>query len=761
MSLTYFTKFENGVEELWTSDGTVAGTHIVKAVGSARIFNLTTVGSQAYFDADDGIHGDELWKSDGTAAGTGLLDDIAPGPGRSLPGNLTNVNGTLFFTAADSPHGFELWKSDGTTTGTVLLKDINPGAFSSSPEFLTNIGGTLFFAADDGVHGVELWKSDGTAAGTIMVADIDPGAGASSPSLLTSVNGTLFFAATDGVHGIELWKTDGTAAGTVMVKDIAPGNEGSLLQDPANVNGTLFLAADDGTNGTELWKSDGTAAGTVMIKDIGPGGFASSPLDLTNVNGMAFFSANDIVHGRELWKSDGTAAGTVLVKDIRLGGANSNIENLINVNGTLFFTATDGAHGQELWKSDGTDAGTVMVADIVPGAGDSSPADLVNVNGVLEFYANDGTMEGLFRSDGTAAGTFEIARGVDAATPIGVADAPIVSVPPRVPVDFNADGKSDILWRNSNGTLADWTMNGGAISSSGFVTSNGTVAAPGASWSVAGISDFSGAGNADVLWRNTDGTLVEWTMSGPTIVSSGTLSMSGVAVKPDASWTVAGVGDFNGDTRNDILWRNSSGELVEWQMNGSAISDSGDIISGGVAARPDAFWSVAGIGDFDGDGRKDLLWRNASGEVVEWQMNGRTIAGSGDVTFSGLAARPDASWSVAGIGDFNHDGKSDLLWRNANGSLAMWLMNGTSIASSGTVTFNGAAVAPDPSWHVVEIGDFNGDSNGDILWRNNNGALAEWLMNGNTIGQSLTPNLNGTVVSLDASWNTQAKPAMG
>ncbi len=144
--------------------------------------------------ANDGTHGDELWKSDGTAAGTMMVKDIGPGSSGSDPQDLTNVNGTLYFDANDGRDGSELWKSDGTAAGTVMVKDIDPGSDSSVPQDLTNVNGTLYFAANDGAHGDELWKSDGTAAGTVMVKDIDPGATGSGPSFdLTNVNGTLYF----------------------------------------------------------------------------------------------------------------------------------------------------------------------------------------------------------------------------------------------------------------------------------------------------------------------------------------------------------------------------------------------------------------------------------------------------------------------------------------------------------------------------------------------------------------------------------------
>jgi ELWxxDGT repeat protein len=195
----------------------------------------------------------ELWKSNGTAAGTVLVKNIDPGGGSSYPSNLTNVSGTLFFAATDGTHGVELWKSNGTVAGTVLVKDIDPGSGNSNPSNLTNVNGTLFFAATDVTHGVELWKTNGTGAGTVMVKDIDPGSAGSAPSWLTSANGLLYFAANDGTHGTELWQSNGTAAGTVMVQDINPGSVGSYPSD-LTVSGTnLFFAANDGVHGVEPW----------------------------------------------------------------------------------------------------------------------------------------------------------------------------------------------------------------------------------------------------------------------------------------------------------------------------------------------------------------------------------------------------------------------------------------------------------------------------------------------------------------------------
>jgi hypothetical protein len=98
------------------------------------------------------------------------------------------------------------------------------------------------------------------------------------------------------------------------------------------------------------------------------------------------------------------------------------------------------------------------------------------------------------------------------------------------------------------------------------------------------------------------------------------------------------------------------------------------------------------------------------------------FAGSGD-------RKCPTNWSIAGTGDFNGDGKFDILWRDASGDVAIWLMNGTQIlqtAKIGNVLTN---------WFITETGDFNGDNKADILWRNTAGDLAMWLMNGTQVLQ--------------------------
>jgi hypothetical protein len=283
--------------------------------------------------------------------------------------------------------------------------------------------------------------------------------------------------------------------------------------------------------------------------------------------------------------------------------------------------------------------------------------------------------------------------------------------------DFGGDGKSDVLWRNDNGQVYGWQMNGLTIGS------EGAVRAPDATWHIQDTGDFGGDGRSDVLWRNDNGQVYIWQMNGLTIGPEGYVRGA------DASWHVQGTGDFGGDGKSDVLWRNDNGQVYIWQMNGSTIA------SEGFVRGADASWRIQGTGDFDGDGKSDLLWRNTSGQVYIWEMDGLGIKAEGYVRGA------DLSWHIQDTGDFNGDGRSDVLWRNDNGQVYIWEMNGLSILAEGAV--RGA----DNTWHVQGTGDFNGDGRDDVSWRNDNGQAYLWQMNGLAIGSE------GAVRAADNSWH--------
>jgi ELWxxDGT repeat protein len=171
----YFTAETSSGRALFRSDGTTGGTAEVRrfryrSYGDTN--SLTVFQDRLFFAADDGEHGMEPWTSDGTPAGTVLLKDIQPGPAGSHPDGFTPAGDRLYFAAGESVHGRELWKTDGTAGGTELAQDLSPLGDSSSPRQLAVAGGHLFFSADDGLWGRELWALPlGNAASVCQPAD--------------------------------------------------------------------------------------------------------------------------------------------------------------------------------------------------------------------------------------------------------------------------------------------------------------------------------------------------------------------------------------------------------------------------------------------------------------------------------------------------------------------------------------------------------------------------------------------------------------
>lgn len=210
---------------------------------------MTDAAGTLFFVASDSTTGQELWTSDGTTAGTSLVEDIRSGTASSLINNITAVGNSVFFNADDGSTRREPWTSDGTPAGTFLLNDIVPGSDSSSAQDFTELNGQLYFSATDPSLGREIWTSDGTPVGTTILLDIVSGADSSFPSGLVRYD----FRASDDVNGSELWSSDGTAGGTALFQDIHPGVASSKISELTSTGGALAFAANDGVTGEEAW----------------------------------------------------------------------------------------------------------------------------------------------------------------------------------------------------------------------------------------------------------------------------------------------------------------------------------------------------------------------------------------------------------------------------------------------------------------------------------------------------------------------------
>ncbi len=254
--------------------------------GSNLNSGYAVFGDKLFYRGEDATSGDEPWVTDGTAAGTYLLkdiDDSADGadgmPGQSGQGFPYVHDGLLYFLGETPAEGRELWATDGTSAGTHLVADLLPGPTGSFPRDMTLLGGVPYFLADDGAGGSTLYRTDGTSSGTVPLVSIPAVA-----NLLVEHAGELYFSGFDGTHGTEVWVTDGTQAGT-HVLDLMPGiaqtNPQTLLSTEMGLVFWSNLPPDN-----TLYVTDGTLAGTSAL----PATDATDPV--VDGEGTLFFLAD-------------------------------------------------------------------------------------------------------------------------------------------------------------------------------------------------------------------------------------------------------------------------------------------------------------------------------------------------------------------------------------------------------------------------------------------------------------------------------------
>jgi hypothetical protein len=217
-------------------------------------------------------------------------------------------------------------------------------------------------------------------------------------------------------------------------------------------------------------------------------------------------------------------------------------------------------------------------------------------------------------------------------------------------------------------------------------------------WTVAGKGDFNGDTQTDIIWRHTDGRTAVWILNGSTRVGGG---FSGNA---PAGWALEATRDFDGDGKADIFWRNKSTDQVSmWLMNGATVKSTLPVGGGLIEDK----WRFLGAGDFDGDRKGDLLMVDTTTDRLRiWFMDGATIR-----TNTNPSQEFATGYTFMGLGDFDYDGKTDMLWKTT-ANIVWWKMDSATrteailAANSGTAT----------TWTFEYSQDVNGDGRADWIW---------------------------------------------
>lgn len=360
--LLFFTAVDgNSGRELWRSDGTEAGTYMVKDInpGSADAFDSYFHYSAAehngilYFKANDGTHGNELWRSDGTEAGTYLLKEFTSGSGGSAIGEFASVGNRLYFITGTNSN--TLWKSDGTTNGTVSIMSF------SICRNLIGWNNKLYFSASPDNTGEELWVSSGTAGTTQLLRDLNGVVGASLPINFCATPSRLFFMCATNI-GWELWKTDGTYAGTEPVADINPNGNGVASTFSTlpivNMGDTVYFQANDGVNGFQLWRSDGSESGTYGVTNMPDGVSTSTGFPI--VGGKVLFTSWGV--GR-FWSFDPQTEAVEPTDYPNRTHFSTSSGKFLFENDLLYYADKDSVYGCEIWQADGAPNGIRLLQE--------------------------------------------------------------------------------------------------------------------------------------------------------------------------------------------------------------------------------------------------------------------------------------------------------------------------------------------------------------------------------------------------------------
>ena len=611
-----------------------------------------------------------------------VLPDITPptatidqASGQADPANGSPINFTVVFSEPVSDF----------TAGDVTL-----GGTAGATTAIVTGSGTTYNVAVSGMTG------DGTVIATIAAGKAHDAAG-NANSAATSIDNAVGYDATPPMVTIN------QAAGQADPTGASPINVTVVFSEPVN-----DFASGDITLG-------GTAGGTTEL--------------ITNPSGDQM-TYNVAVSGMT---GDGTVIATIaagVAHDLagNPSSAATSSDNEVAYDATPPTVTINQSAGQPDPATSGPIYFTVVfseaVGDFTSGdviVGGTAPGALVaTVTEITGVSITSGTTYFVAVSGMTGNGTVSVSLpgGVahDAAGNANLASTSTDNSVTYAPSsgDFNGNSLSDVLLHNqTTGEVGAWLVNAGS-------TPNGWKsmgAAPASTWQVVGVGDFDGNGLADVLLHNqSTGEVGAWLLQ-PGGAPNGWKSMGAA---PASAWKVVGVGDFDGNGLADVLLHNqSSGEVGAWLLQSGGAPNGWKT----MGAAPASTWTVVGVGDFDGNELSDVLLHNqTSGEVGAWLLQGGGAANG----WKTMGAAPAKTWKVAGVGDFDGNGLSDVLLHNqSSGEVGAWLLQSGG-AANGWKTMGGA---PATMWKVVGVGDYDGNGLSDVLLHNQtSGDVGAWLL---------------------------------
>jgi hypothetical protein len=280
--------------------------------------------------------------------------------------------------------------------------------------------------------------------------------------------------------------------------------------------------------------------------------------------------------------------------------------------------------------------------------------------------------------------------------------------------DMDGDGHSDLIWRNaSTGAIVYWSGANQAVPRRLSIRPSDLALDQQHVSPLFAVSDFWNIPQRAMLVMRDSVTGYDYGLYPSWENPAHDYGFGSFGAGVDAS----AAGDFNGDGVADVFYRNpgngqnyimlSAGYCCGWYPPEAYPTLSVPTVT--------LAWNIAGIGDFDGDESSDILWRNAAtGRNAIWR------SGSYATQLS-IGSVVNLDWKIAAVGDFNGDLRSDILWRNSRtGANVIW-------KSGSYRTPQAVSSVTNLAWKVVATGDFNGDGKWDLVWRNSStGANIIW-----------------------------------